>query len=252
MPDDQGGKVIVSFTGSSLDTDSLIVRPGESYQVEYLFENNWTAANSTIAYGADNYFVQVNTLQDSMPGYPNVYDFRVIAAMEEGNFVSNIMSGYSLDNICPAIPSELLFDSGYLVWNESVDGDFAYFSIYRNGELFDYSTEPELYMIGNTGEYQLSAIDFHGNESELSIAITGGYPYGDIDHNMEVEAMDASLVLQHFCLIITDWQDWQIAVTDVDGNGSVEAYDAALILRYTVGFIDEFPVETITRQRLGK
>ncbi|MDP8210623.1 MAG: PKD domain-containing protein, partial [Candidatus Stygibacter australis] len=57
VPDDQGGKVIVSFTGSCFDTDSLIVRPGESYQVEYLFEDNWTAANSTIAYGADNYFV---------------------------------------------------------------------------------------------------------------------------------------------------------------------------------------------------
>jgi len=49
--------------------------------------------------------------------------------------------------------------------------------------------------------------------------------------------------LQYFCLLITDWEEWQIEVSDVDGNGSVEAYDAALILRFTVGLIDEFPVE---------
>jgi len=248
VPVDQGGKMIVLFTGSCFDTDSLIVRPVEYYQVEYIFEDNWIAANFTIAYGSDNYVVLVTTLQDSMPGNPNIYEFRVIAGMEEGNFVSNIMSGYSLDNICPAIPSELLFDSGYLVWNEPVDEDFAYFSIYRDGDLLNYTTEPIMNIIGDSGDYQVAAVDCHANESELSSAVSGGYPYGDIDHNIEVEAMDASLVLQYFCLIVTDWQDWQIEVGDVDDNGVVEAYDASLILQYTVGFIDEFPVEDESRK----
>jgi len=252
VPDDQGGWVIVEFSKSCFDTDSLIVRPVEQYVVQYLIDDDWIIANSTTAFGAEVYQILAHTFQDSMPGNPNIYEFRVIAGMEEGNFVSNIMSGYSLDNICPAVPSELLFDSGYLVWNEPVDEDFAYFSIYKDGDLLDYSTVPGMNIIGDSGDYEVAAIDCHGNESELSTAISGGYPYGDVDHNIEVEAMDASLILQHFCLIITDWQDWQIAVADVDGNGSVEAYDAALILRYTVGIIDEFPVETITRQHQEK
>ncbi|MCF7921029.1 MAG: dockerin type I repeat-containing protein, partial [Candidatus Cloacimonetes bacterium] len=102
--------------------------------------------------------------------------------------------------------------------------------------------------IGESGDYQVAAVDCHANESELSLAISGGYPYGDCDHNLEVEAMDASLVLQYFCLIITDWEEWQISVGDVDGNGVIEAYDASLILRFTVGMIDEFPVEQMIRK----
>jgi len=248
VPDDQGGWVFVEFTGSCFDDDYLITRPSEQYQVEYLVEDNWIAAGSTIAYGAETYQVLVHTLQDSMPEFPNTYEFRVIAGMEEGNFVSNTMTGYSLDNICPQVPTELLFDAGCIVWSAPVDEDFAYFSIYRDGELLDYSTEPELNIIGESGEYQVAAVDCHANESELSITISGGYPYGDIDHNIEVEAMDASLVLQYFCLIITDWEEWQITVGDVDGNGSVEAYDASLILRFTVGLINEFPVEQVVRK----
>jgi len=65
--------------------------------------------------------------------------------------------------------------------------------------------------------------------------------------------MDASLVLQYFCLLIPEgttlpWEDWRIEVSDVDGNGVVEAFDAALILRFSVGFIDEFPVENLRRK----
>jgi PKD repeat protein len=243
VPDDQGGKVIVEFTGSCLDTDSLIVRPSEVYQVEYLYNDTWLAANSTIAYGAEIYAVLVTTLQDSMPGNPNIYEFRVIAALEEGNFVSNVLSGYSLDNISPQVPAELLFEGGSLVWSAPVDDDFAYFSIYCNEEFLEYSVEPELNTIGEMGEFRVSAVDCHANESSLSPAISGGYPHGDCNHNLEVEAMDASLVLQYFCLIISDWEEWQITVSDVDGNGSIEAYDAALILQFTVGFINEFPVE---------
>jgi len=243
VPDDQGGKVIVEFTGSCLDTDSLIVRYGEMYQVEYLYNNVWLAANSTIAYGAEIYTVLVNTLQDSIPGNPNIFDFRIIAAMEEGNFVSNLVSGYSLDNLCPQVPAELYFEGGRLVWSAPVDEDFTFFSIYCSEELLEYSIVPELIVIGEMGEYRVTAVDCHANESEFSVAIFGGYPYGDCNHNLEVEAIDASIILQYFCQIISDWENWQIEVCDVDGNGVVEAYDASLVLQFTVGFIDEFPVE---------
>jgi len=59
--------------------------------------------------------------------------------------------------------------------------------------------------------------------------------------------------LQFFCQYVPEgttlpWEDWRIEVSDVDGNGVVEAYDASLILQFSVGFIDEFPVESLGRK----
>ena len=70
-------------------------------------------------------------------------EYRVIAAMQEGNFVSNETgTGYSVDNIAPATPQSFSTVADYtngvtvkLSWSEPVDDDFSYFSIYRNSEL---------------------------------------------------------------------------------------------------------------------
>lgn len=68
--------------------------------------------------------------------------------------------------------------------------------------------------------------------------------YGDIDDNGEVQAFDASMVLQYVVGILSDWEDWQIWAADVDGDENIMAFDASLILQYSVGLITEFPVET--------
>ncbi|MDP8220275.1 MAG: T9SS type A sorting domain-containing protein, partial [Candidatus Stygibacter frigidus] len=65
---------------------------------------------------------------------------------------------------------------------------------------------------------------------------------GDVDSNGEIEAYDASMVLQYTVGIPTPVDPFPENLADVDGNGSVEAYDAALILQYVVGIIDEFPI----------
>lgn len=67
--------------------------------------------------------------------------------------------------------------------------------------------------------------------------------YGDIDGNGEVEAYDASLVLQYIVVLISGWDIEQIIVADVDGSAAIDAYDASLILRYVNGVIDVFPVQ---------
>ncbi|MDP8221046.1 MAG: T9SS type A sorting domain-containing protein, partial [Candidatus Stygibacter frigidus] len=73
--------------------------------------------------------------------------------------------------------------------------------------------------------------------------------YGDIDDNGEVEAFDASLVLQYSVGIDPapyaplPWEDWRLLRSDVDGNDFTEAYDASLILQYSVGIINTFPFE---------
>ena len=74
-----------------------------------------------------------------MKGNDGITSFRVIAGMEEGNFVSSSAIGYSVDNIIPSIPTGLYaifnVDQVELTWDEADDIDFSYYEIYRNNEL---------------------------------------------------------------------------------------------------------------------
>ncbi|MDP8221506.1 MAG: PKD domain-containing protein [Candidatus Stygibacter frigidus] len=251
IPEDQGGLVNVNFSRSFWDTDTL--RTTEGYNIEIETDNGWTGVSSIYGYGAESYNVIVHTPNDSTAANNGLINFRVIAAMEEGNWVSESMQGYSVDNIAPAIPAELRLEAGFLVWSAPIDDDFAYFSVFRDEVLLNNCLEPEISLVGIMGELSVAAYDSHGNASQMSENITGGYPYGDPDNNLAVEAMDASLVLQYFCLLVPEgttlpWENWRIEVADVDGSGVVEAYDAALILQFSVGFIDEFPVENLMRR----
>jgi len=97
----------------------------------------------------------------------------------------------------------------------------------------------------------------HANNVDgTGIAVTDGVTYdpwltnganhpimGDVSLNGQVQAYDASLILQHSVGNITLDATQQI-VADVSGNGGVDAvsaFDAALILQYNVGLIDFFP-----------
>jgi PKD repeat protein len=185
IPNDQGGWVKLNFLGSSYDTDSLILAKTfspEIYTVELLDANDWTAATSTLAYGKSIYSVLVPTLRDSTSDNDGLINFRVIAGMEEGNYVSNIMPGYSVDNLHPSTPQDL---SGYLTpekhailaWDSVPDEDFKYFIIFRRtiGSLFEEvaSTIDTIYIddtvvVDNSYQYSLKAVDNSGNESDFS------------------------------------------------------------------------------------
>ena len=108
---DQGGWVKVQFAGSAHDTDSLIfpkVTSAELYTVEIDDGSVWTAAATTAAYGKTYYLVLVPTTKDSTTESDGLINFRIIAAMNEGNFVSQEMMGYSVDNLVPAVPTGII------------------------------------------------------------------------------------------------------------------------------------------------
>lgn len=97
-------------------------------------------------------------------------------------------SGYSIDNLAPAVPGGILAEetqSGVqLSWDKPADTDFKYFAIYR-GATSDFSpagTEPyatttenafsdQDVIVGNTYYYRIAGLDFSGNESQFSEAI---------------------------------------------------------------------------------
>ena len=195
VPNDQGGWVKVYFAKSMYDTDSLVLEKTASpefYSVEIDADTGWTAAASTAAYGKTVYSVLVHTTKDSTGKSNGLINFRVIAAMNEGNYVSKILSGYSVDNLFPSVPSELTAKiaegSIRLNWKANTENDFNYYTIYRsknNGDYKELAKTIDLSYLDTQVEwgvnysYVVSATDFSGNESDYSakadVVLTGIY-----------------------------------------------------------------------------
>jgi hypothetical protein len=100
-----------------------------------------------------------------------------------------IDSGYSLDNLVPGTPGGIVLwvngNNISLRWEKSADSDFRYFAIYRStvsgfnpiGTAPCATTVDAFYVdIGaasaQTYYYRISAIDFSGNESPLSVQVS--------------------------------------------------------------------------------
>jgi hypothetical protein len=164
IPDDQGGKVRVLWTGSSVDSipgayissytlwrrvteksarhaaaggtvpdlhaDSGLL-PGAVRAISRGAETvYWEYVAQVPARGADGYACMVPTTSDSMPGLVPYNVFFVDAKLVSGSsfYVSAPDSGYSVDNLSPCIPSsffgEYAAGTATLHWAASPEGDF--------------------------------------------------------------------------------------------------------------------------------
>lgn len=182
IPNDQGGWVEVNFLRSVYDTDTLADRGTESYTVQYNVGNGWISANSGAAYGVDEYAFLCHTPFDSTATSNGLIDFRVIASMDEGNFGSQVVQGYSVDNLSPQIPTDLMVeiteDSYNLSWLPVSNPDLQYYAVYISDEEGNFGSEPDYLSAGTTIEnisiseaqalVAVKAVDFSGNQSDLS------------------------------------------------------------------------------------
>ncbi|RMZ48964.1 T9SS C-terminal target domain-containing protein [Candidatus Marinimicrobia bacterium PRS2] len=194
IPDDQGGYVYLSFTKSFYDTDSLTTDVPENWEdsgiegyfVERLDNGIWTNITSSSAYGADSYQAEARTLSDSTSTSNALMEYRVIAAMMEGNFVSiETETGYSVDNIAPATPSSFLGEydinenKAVLSWDSSDANDLSHYNIYKNTDFYSIATDASFIDdITEDTEYTISAVDIHENESGITESIQVSIPYG--------------------------------------------------------------------------
>jgi hypothetical protein len=142
--------------------------------------NGWFSAGYSSAYGEDSYSVICHTPFDSTAYDPGLLDFRVIAAMDEGTYTSEVIVGWSVDNLKPSIPTgvDVLLEETLIVlsWDPCPDEDFDYFAIYRSEESGTFPEEPYGYTIETSFEdiigeddyffYKITAVDFAGNESD--------------------------------------------------------------------------------------
>jgi predicted outer membrane repeat protein len=186
IPEDQGGRVYVTFEKSIYDTDQP--QRTEMYAIERLDGDTWVGLNSVLAYGSDLYVVEATTLGDSTSTDHMISEFRVIASMDEGIFISEPHSGFSIDDIAPNRLVNLVADHSngivYLNWDATDANDFSHYNIYygRNQDFIPNSenllgthSSPNFeHDVAELGDhyYILSAVDIHENESEYSDVVS--------------------------------------------------------------------------------
>ena len=186
VPNDQGGRVYLAFTASFQDNGEVT---GQSYSVFRMDTQGdtsaWVGVQSLDAVGEDHYIYEVTTLADSSVNGPSVTSFMVIASMHDGIFASMPMMGYSLDNILPGVPRDVMAtlteNTLELSWNENMDEDFQYFIIEKSYmddidglgmvefiETTDAFYVDQNYVSSEEYYYRIAAVDHAGNQSEFS------------------------------------------------------------------------------------
>jgi hypothetical protein len=212
VPNDQGREVTVSWFRSAYDYDRS-PHPITEYSVWRRIDQwslaapyavptmlagvsyppgKWDYVETVPATGAMEYNAVVPTLCDSTisegmcwsafcvmahTSYPTLY------------YTSNVDSGYSVDNLAPAPPTNFHMTSATdLAWDAAPEADFDYFTVYgsESGDFYDsefiaYTVDPELDVSGATYDfYHVTATDFSGNEGGPAIvenentSISGG------------------------------------------------------------------------------
>jgi len=147
---------------------------------------DWDFILDMPARGEDQYNAIVPTLADSNASGMHWSVF-FVSGVTDDNFVyydSAPDSGYSVDNLAPAAPAGFLLarvgDTNQMVWEESPEEDFAYYSLHR-GESEDFvpdETNVVTTLIETSYDddgpilsfYKLSAVDFNGNVSVFAVA----------------------------------------------------------------------------------
>jgi hypothetical protein len=187
VPEDQGGRVYVSFNSSFFDNGEVT---GQSYSF-YRYDNlesdssGWVLLGSGDAIVDESYTYEATTVMDSTSEGDGMTEYKVVASMHAGIYHSEPMMGYSLDNIAPGVPGGLMataLDEGiHLTWDVSVEEDFQYFILEKslNSEFQDYQTYEMIdttyidleYVLNETNYYRLAAVDHAGNISEYSVVV---------------------------------------------------------------------------------
>ncbi len=151
----------------------------------------WELVLSVPAIQQDNYVARVPTVADSSGTGTNYSVFVVTAHTTTPSiwYISEPDSGYSLDNIAPAVPEgfAVAYNTGsgnQLSWDPCPDEDFQYFCVYRSNDP-DFVPAPTDLVHNTTAAnwtdpvydgwnvyYKITACDFVGNESDPASAGT--------------------------------------------------------------------------------
>jgi hypothetical protein len=161
----------------------------------------WEQVGTQQPFYLDAYGMPLPTLFDSSAVTTEYHYFQVITHTTEPTvfYISEVDSGYSVDNLAPAMPMALAGDQSItpagleLTWDPNSEPDLAGYRVYRGltddftpgpGNLLDSPSDTTTFDDGWTWDsgyyYKVSAVDIHGNESPHALLgpdeITGDDP----------------------------------------------------------------------------
>lgn len=234
VPDDQGGQVKVIW--DAFASDGIGDDPVDEYVIKRYdaYDDTWVNVGLIPADGSDRYSLVVATLFDMIGEDIPWTPFKVLAITEGGTvYESDPVEGYSIDNLAPAVPEGLLAmnDMGTveLIWDEPLDADFQYFTVYRNGEMVGYTISntfvDESIATGGEYAYTVTATDIHENISDGSDprAVFAGLA-GDPNGDFEINVLDIVLMVE-LALEIGEHSDFEFWAGDINGDGVVNILD---------------------------
>jgi hypothetical protein len=191
VPDDQGGFLNLKFAKSSLDVPSSETG-GITYQIDRSAPPNvngyhWVSVANISGTYESFYTAEIHTPRDSGVSGNNTYFFRVTAVSNSTGKIwrSNILSGYSLDNIAPPIVSPFTATSAgsnvNLNWGTNSAPDLLNYVLFRSvNPVIDPYTETPLTTATVTNYtdtsplsgiyyYFIVAQDINGNYSPVAV-----------------------------------------------------------------------------------
>lgn len=183
--------------GARVATDGVAPEPGVYRQaVQAAQATWWEGVGTVLARGQPWYTYVAETFQDSTGAGNPLMTFMIDAhdATVPAEFWSSFAdSGYSVDNLAPAVPLGLVegYSGGttHLNWSANTEHDLAGYNVYRGGAAdfvpapanrIGTPTTPAFNDPGVGGSYyKVSAIDIHGNESGFATAVVTADVGGD-------------------------------------------------------------------------
>jgi hypothetical protein len=184
-----------SLTGSG-DADPVLRAPGLDGAGYY-----WELIGTQPAYRLEGYSKAAATFFDSTSVNDDLVYFQVIAHSDDSGvyWTSEPDSGYSVDNLSPAMPLGLAGEQSFvpegiiLTWLANDEPDFAGYRLYRGtdsffepgaGNMIESTTRTFIFDSEWTWDsgywYKLGAVDIHGNISELAVFGPGELTDDDI------------------------------------------------------------------------
>ena len=147
----------------------------------------WELIGTVAAYGLNAYSMTAPTTNDSISGNDGMHYFQIIAHSASNFWISNTVSGYSVDNLAPGAPLALsaqrVSNDVQLTWDPSgfEEADFSHYAVYRSetpGVMADpgmfLSDAPDTTLLDTSADpgtmyyYIVTAKDIHENESDPS------------------------------------------------------------------------------------